>query len=367
MWSSIFLLTLLVDKRGASVLFLSLAHGIRTEAGHDVIYHRSVSDALSSLGISCKVLVADHCSISPLPENWETALLPGAGYKQLLSDPRFVAPQRIFFLETFDVWQLFDFSRAFAQTSGACDRAWIFLRYDFSQYKLRGWVHAGILRRLARRLNHRLTLLTDSALIQKEASLSLGVPVHLVPIPHTSFSLPPCKVDEGKLRCWWPGPPREAKGQKEIANILQLPVFEERRIEVITSSAASFSSTQDILEDVAPILSREEYEHQLSIANVLLLPYHAPTYRCSTSGIFVEGICAGKMPVVKKGTWLAHELRRFGLSDLIIDWERSDFWSHLMGLYEDSALQAKLALMRANYMCYHSLSHFKTVLSSYLS
>ena len=67
-------------------------------------------------------------------------------------------------------------------------------------------------------------------------------------------------------------------------------------------------------------LTRTEYLMQLAISDLVLLPYDALAYKERTSGIFIETIVAGKMPAVTRGTWMAGELARYDLSELIVDW-----------------------------------------------
>ena len=105
-------------------------------------------------------------------------------------------------------------------------------------------------------------------------------------------------------------------------------------------------------------LSREEYLTWLLGSDIILLPYDPIIYRMATSGIFVEAVCAGKIPLVKKGSWLAHELIKFDLTELIVDWENPLFFSHLTFLIKSVKIREKLEIMQLTYQQFHSVESF---------
>ncbi|NGX53929.1 MAG: hypothetical protein K1000chlam4_00650 [Chlamydiae bacterium] len=96
--------------------------------------------------------------------------------------------------------------------------------------------------------------------------------------------------------------------------------------------------------------------------DVVLLPYDPKIYACGTSGIFVEAICAGKMVLVKDKSWLAYELKRFKLDQLIVDWENPYFFSYLNTLLDDSTIKKRLEKMRKAYLNFHSVESFAKTL-----
>ena len=52
----------------------------------------------------------------------------------------------------------------------------------------------------------------------------------------------------------------------------------------------------------------------------VLLPYDKKIYAECNLGIFVEAIVAGKITLVSADTWMAYELNKFKLTELVIDW-----------------------------------------------
>ena len=84
------------------------------------------------------------------------------------------------------------------------------------------------------------------------------------------------------------------------------------------------------------------------------MPYTPDIHSWLTSGILVEAIAAGKVPLVATGTWLADELERFNLEDLIVDWERPDLLAEIARLARDADVRRRLDIMRTAYLAFHS-------------
>ena len=59
-------------------------------------------------------------------------------------------------------------------------------------------------------------------------------------------------------------------------------------------------------------LTDDEYGRRLGSASLVLLPYQPSRYVARTSGILAEAIVAGIPAIVPGGTWLSHQVRRFG-------------------------------------------------------
>jgi hypothetical protein len=113
-------------------------------------------------------------------------------------------------------------------------------------------------------------------------------------------------------------------------------------------------------------LSDEEYMGKMAACHVVFLPYDSKAYAARTSGIFVEAIVAHKTPFVKKGTWLADELTRFDLPELILDWDLPNFFSQIFAILADEVMQKKLALMQRAYAQFHSMEQFQTQIGTLL-
>ncbi len=209
-----------------------------------------------------------------------------------------------------------------------------------------------LIRLLQWRFKNRFIPLTDSEMIASEFQKKLRV----LPIPHTIQG----GQAEEQIICWWPGRPRQEKG---LADIQRLAKIQDRRAIAMALSQEAGIACQYQLPST---LTVEEYHHWLERSRVILLPYAPDVYRSGTSGIFVEAIVAGKMPLVKEGSWLANELKRFDLSELIVNWEDPLFFSHLHRKLESEIIKVKLQKMQETYAAYHSLDYYTQKLKELL-
>jgi len=252
----------------------------------------------------------------------------------------------IFFQENFNLKELFYLTVAMRLFGKKEDRLWLVFRYDFSMLRGQGRWH----RLLLRILGARVQLFTDSALIAQDLAGAT-----LLPIPH----MPRCDVIAAPtlpICCWWPGEPREAKGRREIMHLLS---HRDARYEMVFSEELPLPPTTRMKSrQLSPILPRSAYERQFSVSDVILLPYDKGTYKSSTSGILVEAVIAGKVPLIKEGGWLAYELRRFGLEELIVDWDDPNFFDTIYPLLFSNSVREKLAAMQQEYIVFHSKENF---------
>jgi hypothetical protein len=106
---------------------------------------------------------------------------------------------------------------------------------------------------------------------------------------------------------------------------------------------------------VAARLTEEEYDRWLVTSDVILLPYEAARYRYSTSGIFAECVAAGGIPLVTPGTWMATELEKHSLSELVIGWnDPRRVLETITTLARDLRVRQKLDRMRERFADFHS-------------
>jgi len=111
-------------------------------------------------------------------------------------------------------------------------------------------------------------------------------------------------------------------------------------------------------------LKREEYVAQLAKSDIILLPYDPVAYYARTSGLFVEAICAGKVVFTREGSWLAHELHRYDLHELITDFASLE---HMISIAQDAEVLKKLARMQQAYQKFHSVENFAQTISAILA
>jgi hypothetical protein len=200
-------------------------------------------------------------------------------------------------------------------------------------------------------------LLTDSELLKKSLSPFFRLPVAVVPVPHTYSKSTQFRPKPSKeIICWWAGPPREEKGWRVIRNIMSLTVAGANDILLVAAKSSGLVARPDgvklaLIDDA---LSPSEYARWLFEADILLLPYNSNFYREETSGIFVEAIVAGKFPLVSQDTWMAFELQKSGLEELIMDWHNPGLITLITEIPKRNDLRRKIDLMRDKYSAYHN-------------
>lgn len=75
----------------------------------------------------------------------------------------------------------------------------------------------------------------------------------------------------------------------------------------------------------------------------MLIPYDAIAYQERTSGVFTEAVMAGNIPLTTTNTWMARELLKFGLDNLIISWENPEsVWQHIEKVFHCQETRCKL-------------------------
>lgn len=79
----------------------------------------------------------------------------------------------------------------------------------------------------------------------------------------------------------------------------------------------------------------------------MLIPYDAIAYQERTSGVFTEAVMAGNIPLTTTNTWMARELLKFGLDNLIISWENPEsVWQHIEKVFHCQETRCKLKKCR---------------------
>jgi hypothetical protein len=114
------------------------------------------------------------------------------------------------------------------------------------------------------------------------------------------------------------------------------------------------------IELVDDNLAREVFDARFEITDIVLLPYDRDIYNESTSGIFVETVFSGAIPLVTDSTWMAFELEKHDLQDLIIDWAGDD-------VARNAEIRNRLNRMSAHYRKFHSVKNFASVLDELLN
>jgi hypothetical protein len=369
-------------------LFITLLLDCDWGSGHSLDYNLSVHRACTANGWEARAALSSLWQDVPMqwPPGWEICLdspdfthLRGqlhrqvAGIQQvgrslahyLRQVRRTFAPAPrpvILLLESFSLATLAAFAVGLQQ---APDRNWhVWLLYrgivDLERSARHrhayGWLN-GLIRQRVGAAN--LQFLTDSVLLAESYRRIFGAPVATLPVPHTAAELPAVDAPaDGRIHCWWPGAPRAEKGLAILQRLVATALPGAGHIVLHASVEAGL---QDLVQPggiavdpLAPKLSRPAYLAQFARADVLLLPYDAAAYRARTSGIFIEAIVAGKLPLVSRETWMAHELQANGLDALAVDWSAPDLFERLPVLLADAQVRERLAEVRDAYVRLHS-------------
>lgn len=370
---------------------LSIVPALEGEKGHIFGYQQAFGRAAALNGWSHAVAVARGHGLAELPAGWRACLpepldagllhllrqgrwgtlwrgvtgfakaVEAAVQNQLESAPRDCAV----FLESFNWWQLLALHHALGRVDRSRLNLWLLYREDPALIGAAGKLYVWGTKRLARLFGPaQFSLLTDSEPLREALSHVFEFPAHVMPIPHTSLPAGPRHPKSAdELVCWWPGSARREKGLDVIHSLVHSGETWEgdgKRIRLVVSRAAAESCANRplIVHAVDDVLSAEEYDRWMRTTDIVLLPYVAKKYRASTSGIFAECVAAGKLPMVSASTWMANELRKHGLDDLVIDWTRPDILSHLSALGRDERLWKRLAGMRESFVRFHDEPSF---------
>ena len=361
-------------------------------AGHPYETCLSVQEAAAIAGWDHVAAVPVSCPVSPLPDGWSPCLhyklLPD-DRSGLLRDALQVLPlaleitafmrrsllttQRpvVVYYEWFKPPTLAAFTIGVMLTHPRDLTVWLCFKGRVDQrpghalYRL-------FTRILSARLGaERLRVFTDNERVIPHLSDWLGIPVHPVPIPHTSDQHPnqsPAWQEEvrrtSQAACWWPGNPTAAKGLPIVRALTQSIVPGAEQLCVIAAEASGFTQVAGGCRVVLVPneLSHDDYRATLFASDVVLLPYQSAHYQFRTSGIFVEAVVAGKLPLASVGTWPAEELQMHHLDELVIDWQRSDLPAEIVRLAGAPEVRRKLDIMTTAYRAYHSPAGFAEML-----
>lgn len=206
---------------------------------------------------------------------------------------------------------------------------------------------------------HHVHISCDSDSIQEFLSGYTSAEISVLPIPHTKM-VPNKDTSSSLLTLWWPGKPKKEKGLSEVFKLSQN--LSDESVQLLASEECPFSH----FFPLPHFLTEDEYVACMQKADVVLLPYDPEIYRLGTSGIFIETICAGKIPVVKAGSWLARELIKHNVPELIIDWDDPKAMYTICSLARDPQIRSKLDLMQRYYQKFHSPDTYAHILNGIL-
>lgn len=351
-----------------------------SQLGHIFHYHRAVENAANLIDWTYTAYIPQKTEIVSLPKNWipilanDTSNAPKNLWLKLKFFIANLFPLRrifrtietnlkaIVFIEHFEIQHLASiaFTLFFARPQF---HFWILYRYELEEARKKTWLYRLFLSFMRWKLGKdKVLCLTDSELLAKSLQKDLECPLLTVPIPHTE-KYTAVKKEKEDLQFWWPGGLiRKDKGLLTIGKILaSLEAYPSIKIIAAESSRKHFASYSQI-NFIPTLLPRAEYVQWMQRADLILLPYSGKEYAKRTSGIFVEAISLGAIPVTTKGTWMAYELEKFGLSSLVFDWNEPNLLDLLCNLLSNDSLKNQLEIMQAHYRRFHSLEGFAKTL-----
>jgi hypothetical protein len=369
---------------------LSIVPALQGGAGHMLNYHLAVGRAAALNGWRAAVATSAEHGLQELPAGWSPTLATGdleLGLPKLVAKGRVatlfrqawafaasieVAALRelsrtegdcILFLERFNGLELLGFWLAVRRLPASRTRAWLMFRHEPSTMGSFGAIYCAVARRMAARLRGRFNLLVDSEPLRVAVQRECKLPADVMPIPHTGVvDAAPFPKQAGELVCWWPGAPRAEKGwdaMRRIASSDVSPHLSALRLVAARSAGLQAQAGSRVaVHELDDALDPPTYQRWLHTVDAVLLPYDVQRYRAATSGIFTEAVVAGAVPFVSAGTWMAYELERFGLSELVCDWSRANIADNIASAVPRESMKERLARMRAGYARYHSEESF---------
>jgi len=213
-----------------------------------------------------------------------------------------------------------------------------------------------------------LKLLTDSDLLKEDLEGVFNLPISVLPIhyiePIHAKSFKPTDT----ITCWWPGVIREGKGLQIIRDLAASSHPKNKQIHLVVNKTSDLKLHNESpkVTLVENHLSREDYLKWMQRSDIILLPYLDPHYEKATSSIFIEAIMAGKIPLVYPKTWMAYELKKHSLEELVIDWEITSLPDKIVQVTSDMHVLEKLQRIKKSYQSFHCLEKYASSLKSFL-
>lgn len=203
---------------------------------------------------------------------------------------------------------------------------------------------SGVLLRVS--LSRRAQLLTDSELLAIEYRRLLRTTVTVIPIPIAEKTSTYFRAESVRKTSRWRvayvGGLRHQKGFDLFVDVVasehqvlsRLLFFAQLDVGSITEKERTVigRSVRKLMElaEHRPVeiahgaLAEQQYYRAIADSDIICLPYRAENYRAATSGILVEAVLLGKIPIVTGGNWLSFELSRNGLDGLVIEGNSCD-------------------------------------------
>lgn len=363
-----------------------------TELGHNYYYLKSVEEACKFLNWDFHALVPKKNILNGLPSNWNKAiknptvrvcfeLIEKMPYKRPRKFVR--ARQRVsYYLSVYQaLWKLLRKDKNHSkillyEAFGVEDLSllanlisflpfknlelWLIFRYPTSFMKEDAQKYKHLLSKI-KNSKIQLKLITDTDLLQQDLNECFKSDLKVFPIPlpddlNRKFN----KNKAQPISCWWPGIVRQGKGLDLIQKFSTSNCGSNKLIKLIVAKSANLVEQKQgpHLETLDDRLSKEQYDDYLANSDFILLPYTDACYEKTSSNIFVEALLAGKIPLVYSDTWMAYELKKYSLPELVVDWKSSSLSNKIVAIHKNQEIKEKLAQMQASYSKFHNIKNF---------
>lgn len=349
--------------------------------GHDFVYNKSVGRAAAINGWDYAAGIPVSITADRVPKEWEK-ILPSHHllYKKGLIPrltrlvlnsiairrfvhKKFSSDRNVIFIESFDPSFLFALVVALSLLHRKKLEVWLLYRSEKSCKGVKGKFYkhlTGSIRFLVGSEN--LKILADSNLLVVWFSSFFRQKVYLVPIPHTDLSSHLSgSTKRDQIVCWVPGRQNEKTYNRNIiCHLSKLRHFGQVPLLLVVGEQSKLQSIKGGIDVrlVPNVLSPNEYQYWIQECDIVLLPYDPVLYTRSTSGVFVECVCAGRIPIVTRETWMASELSRFDLTELSVDWFAPDLLAKIEAIAGSLEILKKLSYLRRTYLAFHNEENF---------
>ncbi len=359
--------------------FISLCWNLIDESGHNAAYSRSFTQALAILGHENLVLVPKHCTAERKLGSWYY-IFPRRKNNTIYSKIKYLinltislfefkleTSNNIIFLESFTTIQfIITIIYTLLKNSNVKNLCLLFRNNnDINEFNI--IIYKVVFRIFNSISPKKLCLYTDSDTLKIFFEEKFNLPFCVLPIPHTDNIL--CseffEKKSNSIIMWWPGAPRPEKGL-QIINKISHKVNNLSNIKLYLSEKTQGVIFSNQVIATSDPMSEIDYVNMLRKSDFILIPYDQKVYSLATSGIFVEAIFSGKIPLVSKDTWMASELIKNNLPELIFDWTNLNFLDNLNDILSNSYIINKLKIMNLNYRNFHNISSYSIVLNKSL-
>lgn len=374
-------------------LAISLVYCLDTEQGHILSYNKTFGEAVQRLGWEHTAAVRAAARVQTLPSGWTRSLGTQSNifsnrialklekeYQLVVTTARYLRQQIeqndrpiILFMDWFNIVHLIALCCALCFVPNRDNlHLWLLYRWGFTDSlneHAHQMIHA-LIKLFIKPSN--ITLFSESDAGAAAINQTFGQSVHVLPMPQIVLPDEPYVLPQwatsmerkDKIVCIWPGYPAEDKGLAVIKRFASLTGEAAKKFVLISDERAPFQEINGGCQ-IIPLpagLPRAEYIGWLRTADFTFVPYDPRSYANRTSGVFADGLATGSIPVTMAGTWMADELRKFGLNDLILDWTSPVITEKLVAIKGSTHLLALVQQMQQSYALIHGMHGYAKTL-----